>query len=65
MLRGVQQRSMVTSTAFMDDTVTTAPFGIAPTGIQKMAHEEGECATARGNTQMIFIMKYIYGLDSK
>jgi len=53
MLRGVQQRSMVTSTAFWDDTVTAAPFGIAPTGLQKKAHEQGECATARGSIPFV------------
>ncbi len=48
MLRGVKDRSMVTTKASWDGSVTSAPFEIAPTGLQKMAHEEGECATARG-----------------
>ena len=40
MLRGFKQYSIATSTDFWDDFATTAPFGIAPTGIQKMAHGE-------------------------
>ncbi len=48
MLRGVQHRSMATTKASWDGNIISAPFGIAPTALQKMAHEEGECATARG-----------------
>ena len=29
-------------------TTISAPIGVAPTAMQKMAHPEGECANARG-----------------
>lgn len=46
-LRGVQDRSM--STTVLGFKVS-APVGIAPTAMQKMAHEDGEIATAKGIT---------------
>ena len=33
------------------DKITTAFLIIAPTAMHRMAHEDGECATARGNKQ--------------
>lgn len=44
-LRGVENRSM-SITALGQQL--TMPLGIAPTAMQKMAHEDGELATARG-----------------
>ncbi|XP_046636059.1 hydroxyacid oxidase 1-like [Daphnia pulicaria] len=44
MLRGVQNRSM-NATAL--GCRVSAPFGIAPTAMQRMAHPDGECATAK------------------
>lgn len=44
-LRGVGQRSMATTALGYE---LPAPIGIAPTAMQKMAHEEGEIATAKG-----------------
>ena len=32
------------------------PLGIAPTGLQKWAHSDGECASARGNLNYIYIL---------
>lgn len=44
-LRGVENRSMATTALGYS---VSAPLGIAPTAMQKMAHEDGELATARG-----------------
>ncbi|KAI9565496.1 hypothetical protein GHT06_009288 [Daphnia sinensis] len=44
MLRGVQNRSMNTTALGFS---VSAPFGIAPTAMQRMAHPDGECATAK------------------
>lgn len=45
MMRGVDHRDL--STTVLGCNIT-APVGIAPTAMQRMAHLEGECATARG-----------------
>ncbi len=57
MLRGVQHRSMATTKASWDGSTTSAPFGIAPMASQKMAHEEGECATAKGKNKLNIVHK--------
>lgn len=44
-LRGVESRSMTTSALGFP---VSAPIGIAPSAMHKMAHEEGEVATAKG-----------------
>ena len=44
-MRGVGNRSMQ-STAL--GFKVSAPIGISPTAMQRMAHPDGECATARG-----------------
>lgn len=44
-LRGVGNRSMAMTALGYN---LSAPFGIAPTAMQKMAHEDGELATAKG-----------------
>ena len=45
MLRDVSNVNM--KTTIMGNEIDF-PIGIAPTGVQKMAHPEGEVATARG-----------------
>jgi len=54
MLRDVSNVNM--KTTIMGNEVDF-PIGIAPTGLQKMAHPEGEVATAKGTikTCVIFI----------
>jgi len=47
MLRDVSNVNM--KTAIMGYEIDF-PIGIAPSGLQKLAHPEGEIATARGNT---------------
>ncbi len=44
-LRGVERRSMTTTALGYP---VSAPIAIAPTAMQKMAHEMGELATAKG-----------------
>lgn len=44
-LRGVEHRSMSTTALGYQVSV---PIGIAPTAMHKMAHEDGEIATAKG-----------------
>ena len=44
-LRGVERRSMITTALGYP---VSAPIAIAPTAMQKMAHEMGELATAKG-----------------
>lgn len=50
MLRDVRNRDL--SLTVQGDRVKV-PIGISPCAMHKMAHEDGECATARGN--FIFI----------
>jgi isopentenyl diphosphate isomerase/L-lactate dehydrogenase-like FMN-dependent dehydrogenase len=45
MLSDVSQRS--TSTMVLGKPVSF-PLGISPTAMQKLAHADGECATAKG-----------------
>ena len=44
MLVDVSQRSMKTTVL---GTEISMPIGIAPTAMQRMAHPDGECATAK------------------
>lgn len=46
-LRGVEHRLMATTALGYP---VSAPIGIAPTAMQKMAHEMGELATAKGKS---------------
>ena len=55
MLRDVSNVNM--KTAIMGNEIDF-PIGIAPTAVQKMAHPEGEVATARGNCNVIIILNY-------
>lgn len=45
-LRDVSQRDLSTTVL---GTRVAFPIGISPTAMQRMAHPDGECATARGN----------------
>jgi len=45
MLRDVRNRDL--STTIQGDRVNV-PIGISPCAMHKMAHEDGECASARG-----------------
>ncbi|XP_049838803.1 uncharacterized protein LOC126284135 isoform X1 [Schistocerca gregaria] len=49
MMRNVSKRDM--STTVLGNCVSV-PFGIAPTAMQRMAHQDGECATARAAGMM-------------
>jgi len=49
MLRDVSYVDM--KTTIMGDEIDF-PIGVAPTAMQRMAHSEGELATARGNFYM-------------
>jgi isopentenyl diphosphate isomerase/L-lactate dehydrogenase-like FMN-dependent dehydrogenase len=44
-MRNVRDR---TTRCVVQGTSISAPIGVAPTAMQKMAHPEGECANARG-----------------
>lgn len=46
MLRDVRNRDL--SIIIQGDRVNV-PIGISPCAMHKMAHEDGECASARGN----------------
>ena len=46
MLRDVSSRNLVTS---LFGYKIQMPIGIAPTAMQKLAHSDGECASARGD----------------
>jgi len=46
MLRDVRNRDL--SITVQGDRVNV-PIGISPCAMHKMAHEDGECASARGN----------------
>jgi len=46
MLRDVRNRDL--SVTIQGDRVNV-PIGISPCAMHKMAHEDGECASARGN----------------
>ena len=48
-LRGISQGNM--STTVLGEEIST-PICIAPTGLQKLAHSDGETATARGKTKL-------------
>jgi len=50
MLRDVRNRDL--SITIQGDKVNV-PIGISPCAMHKMAHEDGECASARGNLTKI------------
>ena len=65
MLRDVSNVNM--KTTIMGNQIDF-PIGIAPTAMQKMAHPEGEAATARGifvcseqHTCSLYILYMLYG----
>lgn len=47
MLRNVQKRDL--SLTVLNEKVKI-PIGVSPCAMHRMAHEDGECASARGNT---------------
>ena len=55
MLRDVT--SIDISTTILGEKVSM-PLGIAPTALQRMAHPDGECATAKGINHINFILIY-------
>jgi len=55
MLRDVS--SVIMKTTIMGNKIDF-PIGIAPTSVQKMAHPEGEVATAKGNVFFITLLVY-------
>ena len=50
MLRDVSQRSMSTTVLGHD---LSMPIAISPTGMQKMAHAKGDCASVAGTVSRI------------
>jgi hypothetical protein len=57
-LRGVEHRLMDTTALGYP---VSAPIGIAPTAMQKMAHEMGELATAKGKLLLLLrLTSFIY-----
>lgn len=50
MLRDVRVRDL--SVTVQGDKVKV-PIGISPCAMHKMAHEDGECASARGNVALL------------
>ena len=58
MMRGVDQRTINTTAL---GSKVSAPIGIAPTAMQRMANPEGECATARGGPPL-FLQDWWLGM---
>lgn len=46
MLRDVQKRNLSVT---VQNCKSSIPIGISPCAMHKMAHEDGECASARGD----------------
>ena len=53
MLRDVSNINM--KTTIMGDEIDF-PIGVAPTALQRMAHNDGELATARGRITVIILL---------